>query len=139
MKCAFRKNAFGIFKNCFKSYNNNNYFIIILLTLVKYAPLRFFVCNSFSCKSYNLKFLLILFLCFETFFGKFSYSKAYENKCQKRPRKANICQKVSQSKKSMSRCQFFRLGSFILSCFKNLKIFKLIAFMVLDRFLGGLI
>ena len=43
--------------------------IIILLTLSSMTPLRFFVRNFFICKSYNLEFSWILFLCFETFFG----------------------------------------------------------------------
>ena len=53
--------------------------IIIFLLLFYYPisygersstiPLRFFVRNFFFCKSYNLEFFWILFLCFETFFG----------------------------------------------------------------------
>ena len=70
----------------------------------------------FSVRATTFFFLLILVLCFETFFGQFSglysvfRSIVIPNRMKtsaKKGRKANICQKVSQTKKSILNCQFF--------------------------------
>ena len=73
MKCAFRNKAFRIFKNYFKSYNNNYYYsIIILLTLVKYGPSSVFVRHYFcSVRAATLNFFECYFYALRRFLAKF--------------------------------------------------------------------
>ena len=116
--------------------------IIILLTLLKYDPLLSFF---FSVRATTLNFFEFYFYALRRFLANFqayiasSGQKLFQTAWKQVPKKAKKSQNVSKSesdKKEHAKLPIFvLLKSFILSWSKSLKSFKLIAFMVLGRFL----
>ena len=145
---AFRNNAFRIFKNYFKNYSNYYYYlsIIILLTLSSMIPFGFLFV-FFSVRATTLNFFEFYFYALRRFLANFqayiasSGQKLFQTAWKQVPKKAKKSQNVSKSesdKKEHAKLPIFvLLKSFILSWSKSLKSFKLIAFMVLERFLGS--
>ena len=152
--------SFSVFKNYFKSYSKNysNYYyyfsIIILLTLFRMGrgqlqpPFGFLFVIFFFCKSYNLEFFKFYYYALRRFSANFqgyiasSGQTLFQTAWKKVPKKAKKTQNLSKSgsdKKELIKLPifFFLFKSFILSWSESLKSFKLIAFMVLERLLGG--
>ena len=108
--------------------------IIILLTLLKYDPLLSFF---FSVRATTLNFFEFYFYALRRFLANFqayiasSGQKLFQTAWKQVPKKAKKSQNLSKSELTI----FVLLKSFILSWSKSLKSFKLIAFMVLGRFL----
>ena len=150
---AFRNNAFRIFKNYFKnyskSYSNCYYYfhIIILLTLSSMSPFGFLFVIFFSVRATTLNFFEFYFYALRRFLANFqayiasSGQKLFQTAWKQVPKKAKKNQNVSKSesdkKEHIKLPIFVLLKSFILSWSKILESFKLIAFMVLERFLGS--
>ena len=119
--------------------------IIILLTLLKYDPLfSFFLffsvrattLNFFEFCFYDLKRFLANFQGYIASSGQKLFQSVWKQVPKKDQEKPTFVKKWARQKRAYQYANLFVLKSFILSWSKSLKGFKLIAFMVLDRFLG---
>ena len=147
---AFGNNAFRIFKNYFKNYSknySNHYYyfsIIILLTLSSMTPFGFLFV-FFSVRATTLNFFEFYFYALRQFLANFQayivssgqklFQTAWKQVLKKAKKSQNLSKSELDKKEHIKLPIFVLLESFILSWSKSLKSFKLIAFMVLGRFL----
>ena len=150
---AFGNNAFRIFKNYFKNYSknySNHYYyfsIIILLTLSSMTPFGFLFVIFFSVRATTLNFFEFYFYALRQFLANFQayivssgqklFQTAWKQVLKKAKKSQNLSRSELDKKEHIKLPIFVLLESFILSWSKSLKSFKLIAFIVLERFLGS--
>ena len=141
MKCTFRNDAFRIFENYFKSYNYYYYYSInptqVRPPFFIFFSVRATTLNFFEFYFYALRQFLANFQAYIVSSGQKLFQTAWKQVLKKAKKSQNLSKSELDKKEHIKLPIFVLLESFILSWSKSLKSFKLIAFMVLERFLGS--